>query len=57
MNKWKTMSLVMTTASGVAMIGMGWDADGAWLRQLAVLFGGFFVGHVVTEVLTEGGEE
>ena len=49
MDKWKLISLLTSTAVGVALIGMGWDADGAWLRQLAVLCGAFFIGHVATE--------
>ena len=55
--KWKLISLLTSTAVGVALIGMGWDADGAWLRQLAVLCGAFFIGHVATEALNEGEEE
>ena len=51
----ETVSNIVMTAVGVVLIDVGWDAEGGgWLSQLALIFGGFFLGHVVTEVLNEG---
>jgi len=55
MDKWKLASLVTLTATSVSLIFFGWDSEGGgWLSQLALIFGGFFMGHVVTEILNVG---
>ena len=58
MDKWKLASLVTLTATSISLIFIGWDSEGGgWLSQLALIFGGFFLGHVVTEILNVGEEE
>ena len=54
----ETVSNIVMTAVGVVLIDVGWDVEGGgWLSQLALIFGGFFLGHVVTEVVNEGEEK
>jgi hypothetical protein len=55
MDKWKLASLVTLTATSVSLLFIGWDWDfGSWLWQGALVAGGFFLGHVVTEVVNTG---
>ena len=45
---------VLMTAIGMSCIYLGWDSsDGVPLFQLALIFGGAVIGHVLTETLNQ----
>jgi hypothetical protein len=44
-------SLILSAAVSGALVGYGWG--NLWLTDLALLVGGVFAGHVLTEVLND----
>lgn len=57
-NKGAFMYHVLMSLIGFACIVLGWDSiDGVPLFQLCIIFGGAVLGHVLTLVLEDTGED
>lgn len=50
MSKDIVVLVVLMTVLSITLIVFGWGSDG-WLFQMALIFGGIFMGYVLTEVL------
>ena len=54
----RDFSLILTAIIATATIVLAWDSEyGIPLRQLALVFGGMLLGHIITEVLNRGTDE
>ena len=51
-----TLLHIANTAMAFAFFLLGFNGDGL-LHKLALVMGGVLVGHVLTELLNDGGEE
>jgi len=48
----RDFSLILTAIIATATIVLAWDSEyGVPLRQLALVFGGMLLGHIITEAL------
>lgn len=53
----RDFSLILTAIIATATIVLAWDSEyGIPLRQLALVFGGMLLGHIITEALNATGD-
>ena len=53
MNHLYLITLIANFLTAVALIYLGLTVDPVWLAYLALITGGAFLGHVLTEVLND----
>lgn len=46
--------VLLYTVLSAGMLVTGWQPEHAWIPQLALVWGGALLGHVLTESLNEG---
>jgi hypothetical protein len=52
------LTFLLVALAGVACIIMGWNGEtGVPIEQLALIWGGLALGHVITEALNDNGNE